>query len=337
MTARERFHKVMAGDASVDRGPVLEWAPWWDKTILDWESQGLPKKLDTEEIFTYFGLESIQRFWFPSITAECPRRETMNRIPIIITDEEDYRRVRKYLLPENSVEMLKGHIKKTLPKYEKGETIVWYTLDGFFWFPRKLFGDEAHLYAFYDYPELYHQICEELLEWQIKQVHAFAKYMIADFMCISEDMSYNHGSMISKEFFDEFMMPYYKRIIPEIKKYGTKVFIDSDGNVDELIPWFMEAGADGVLPLERQAGVDLVEYRKKYPDMLFLGGFDKMCLLQGKEAIKKEFERLLPVIESGKFLIGVDHQTPPGVTMENYRYCVQLLEEYSYRCCKLGK
>lgn len=33
MTTRERFRRVMAGDAAVDRLPAIEWAYWWDKTL----------------------------------------------------------------------------------------------------------------------------------------------------------------------------------------------------------------------------------------------------------------------------------------------------------------
>lgn len=334
MTIRENFHKLMNGDPTLDAAPAIEWAVWWNKTLEEWEEAGMPKNMSQEEVFHYFGLDNNTQFWFPALKPDCPKINLGHGTPIIIRDEEDYARLRDYLLPDNSVERMMEKIQKTIPKYEKGETIVWYTLQGFFWFPRVLFGDEAQLYAFYDYPELYHQICEDLLEWQIKTLHKFAQYMKADFMTIAEDMSYNHGSLISKELFDEFMAPYYKRLIPEIKKYGTRVFVDTDGRVDDLIPWFMECGVEGILPLERQAGVDLVEYRKKYPDFLFIGGFDKMCLMKGKEEIEKEFNRLLPVIESGKYMLGVDHQTPPGTTMENYRYYIKLLREYAQRACK---
>ena len=43
--------------------------------------------------------------------------------------------------------------------------------EGFFWFPRKLFGIENHLYSFYDYPELYLEICERYSEWLIEAFH----------------------------------------------------------------------------------------------------------------------------------------------------------------------
>lgn len=334
MTTRERFLKIMEGDPGVDHGPAVEWAMWWDKTLAHWESEGMPAGMTDRELEEYFGLDSMTQFWFPHFTRDCPQPESKYVGPGIVADEEDYHRLRRFFLPENAVELMWEKIQETVPRHERGETIVWYTVNGFFWFPRELFGDEAHLYAFYDYPELYHEICEELVEWQIRQIDHFSRYMRADFMTIAEDMSYNKGSMISRQLFTEFMLPYYKRLIPEIKKYGTKVFVDSDGDVSQLIPWFQEAGVDGILPLERQAGVDLVEYRRLYPDFLFLGGFDKMCMFQGKEAIRREFERLRPVVESGKYLIGMDHQTPPGVTLEDYRYYVELLKEYNQYACK---
>lgn len=333
MTTRERFHKTMEGDPSVDRAPVIEWATWWGETLQGWEAEGLPTGMNSEQLFEYFGLDNNTQFWLQTVEKNCPSTPTSNAVPIIIRDESDYNRVRHFLLPEDAVERIKSDLLKTVPKYERGETIVWYTLEGFFWFPRKLFGDEAHLYSFYDYPELYHRICDDLLEWQIRQVDAFAKYMKADFMTIAEDMSYNNGPMISEQMFDEFIAPYYKRLIPEIKKYGTKVFVDTDGKVDRVIPWVKAAGVEGILPLERKAGVDLVSYRNEHPDFMFIGGFDKMCILKGKQEIKNEFDRLLPVIESGRYIPSMDHQTPPGTTIENYRYYVSLLNEYCQRAC----
>ena len=332
MTNRERFRKIMEGDPTVDRSPVVEWACWWDKTVLDWMNQGMPEPKTAQDLFQYFGLDDMEQFWFNHYSPACPK--PANGSEYLITCEEDYDRIRPFILPEDAVEQMLPQIERTIPKYERGETIVWYTVNGFFWFPRELFGDEQNLYSFYDEPELRHRICEDLLEWQIRQIDRFAGYMKADFMTIAEDMSYNLGPMISKDFFEEFMLPYYKRLIPEIKKYGTKVFVDSDGNVESMIPWLIEAGVDGILPLERQAHVDLVKLRQQYPDFLFLGGFDKMCLFEGKEAIRTEVERLLPVIRSGRYLIGMDHQTPPGTTLENYRYYLSLLREYGQQACR---
>jgi len=44
--------------------------------------------------------------------------------------------------------------------------------------------------------------------------------------------------------------------------------------------------------------------------------------------MRAEFERLLPVMKKGGFIPSVDHQTPPDVSLENYRCYVSLLKEY---------
>jgi uroporphyrinogen-III decarboxylase len=60
-----------------------------------------------------------------------------------------------------------------------------------------------------------------------------------------------------------------------------------------------------------------------------MGGFDKMVMAQGEAPMRAEFERLLPVMRAGGFIPSVDHQTPPGVSLDNYRTYVRLLREYT--------
>ena len=95
-----------------------------------------------------------------------------------------------------------------------------------------------------------------------------------------------------------------------------------------MIPWFIDAGIDGVYPLERQAGVDVSQMRRNYPKFLMMGGYDKMVMSLGEADMRAEFERLLPVMRSGGFIPSVDHQTPPGVSLEQYRIYLSLFEEY---------
>ena len=332
MTNRERFHLTMNGDGSVDRCPIIEWATWWDKTIKCWEKEKMPKGMTSMELFDYFDLDRHCQFWFKHRKRNCPKPK-WHGAPLI-KSPDDYKQIKKYILPDNAVKRELAKFMENRTDIENGETILWYTLEGFFWFPRTLLGIEGHMYAFYDMPELYHEICKDLLEWHFGVVEAFSEIAAADFMTFAEDMSYNLGPMISRECFEEFIEPYYKQLIPEIKKRGTRVILDSDGDISSAVPWFIGAGIEGILPLERQAGVDIAALQKKFPDFLWLGGFDKMSLLEGKAAIDGEFERLRPAIRRGKYIPSVDHQTPPGVSVENYRYYVKKLEHFCKQACK---
>ncbi|MDO8685571.1 MAG: uroporphyrinogen decarboxylase family protein, partial [Clostridiales bacterium] len=152
--------------------------------------------------------------------------------------------------------------------------------------------------------------------------------LLPDMVGFAEDMSYNHGPMLSHGLFNEFLLPYYRKVIPHIKQNGVKIMIDSDGDITSMIPWLINAGIEGAYPLERQSGVDVARIRREYPGFLIMGGYDKMVMSKGEADMREEFERLLPVMKSGGCIPSVDHQTPPGVSLKNYRIYIRLFEEY---------
>ena len=329
MTNRERFAAVLNGEKP-DRLPTVEWASWWDQTLNAWQKQGLPPEcLDAHKCFAYYGLDDISQIWFGHQRYDFPIPPVHGHG--VMENEADYEELKKKLYAQDRIDACIELAKSLRKRHERGDFTLWYTLEGFFWFPRTLFGIENHLYAFYDYPELMHRINREHTDCLLRFLEELYKVVTPDFMTFAEDMSYNHGPMLSKECYDEFLLPYYKEVIPFIKSKGTKVLIDTDGNVEPLIPWFREAGAEGVLPLERQAGVDANRIREKYPEWIMIGSFDKTCMHKGEAAMRAEFERLLPVMRSGRYIPGVDHQTPPDVTVENYRIFVRLLKEYAQK------
>jgi uroporphyrinogen-III decarboxylase len=159
----------------------------------------------------------------------------------------------------------------------------------------------------------------------------FLPVCVPTFITIAEDMSYNHGPMISKRTFDDFVAPYYRQLVPRLLERDIIPFIDTDGDVTLLVPWFAELGIKGFLPLERQAGVDGLKLRERYPGLLMIGHFDKMTMNRGEAAMRAEFERLVPLMKTGGFIPSVDHQTPPGVSLEQYHDYLRLLHEYVYR------
>lgn len=332
MNIRERFKATMSADPGTDCCPVIELTAWWDKTIKYWEGEGLPEGKTQRQIFSYFSLDHYFQFMFNTRLPECPN-PPYHGAPLI-SDERGYMALRPLILPDDAVDRILPQVYEARAVNSADSALVWYTFEGFFWFPRVLLGTEAHLYAFYDKPRLYHIICEDLLEWQIKVVEKLSLYIETDFMTFAEDMSYINGPLISEMAFDEFMAPYYQKIIPIIKGHGTRVIIDSNGDVTTCIPWFIRCGIEGALPLEKQAGVDIGLLRARYPDFLLMGGFDNTCILDGKEAIDAEFARLAPTIRKGRYIPSLDHQTPPGAPIDVYKYYVAQLRHFSGQACK---
>lgn len=333
MKANERFSSYIKGEA-VDRLPVVEWAPFWTETLARWEKEGVDTTVrgleDIRRIQRGFGLDACLQTYFTWRTDKTPVAKSFGAG--IMKTEADYDELKKTLFRHPS-EFYTKEFYAWLDDIanKQGDTINWFTVEGFFWMPRELFGVEDHLFSFYDCPELLHRICEDYLKWMQTVIEFIGNTFKFDFMTFAEDMSYNNGPMISKDIFDEFLAPYYNKIIPTIKKLGVPVVIDSDGDITRAVDWYASVGADGMLPLERKAGVDVSEYIKKQPQMFFIGHFDKTCMSKGEDAMRAEFERIMPSWQKGKVIPAVDHQTPPDVSVETYKKYVRLLKEYSTR------
>lgn len=334
MTSRERFRAVMQF-RPVDRLPMLEWAHWWDQTLDRWRGEGLPPELtDRYDICRHFGLEVYRQEWLRPVHWEAPQPAAHGAG--ILGDPAGmaaaYDRLHHHLYQVlDGWPVAPDRWRLIADEQRRGDGVAWFTLDGFFWFPRVLMGIEHHLYAFYDEPELMHRINAELAAWMLKIIDRVCAHCVPDFMTFAEDLSYNNGPMLAEEMFDEFMLPYYRLVVPRLRDRGIRVFIDSDGDITRALPWFARAGIEGVLPLERQAGVDLAGIRRDHPRALFIGHFDKMTMTRGEAAMRAEFERLLPVMRQGGFIPSVDHQTPPGVSLAAYRIYLRLLGEYVRR------
>lgn len=334
MTNRERFQRAMRFEP-VDRMPMMEWATWWDRTLDNWKGQGLvidrqPGLDEGQSLQKQLGLDLHLQCWAGFTTGSTPK-PACHGAPIVRTLQE-YERILPTLYPENPLDV--DRLTEYARWQRAGEAVVWVTLEGPFWGPRVLMGIEPHLYAFYDQPQLMHRINEDLTRYNLRVIDQLCQIVTPDFMTFAEDMSYNNGPMISEALFDEFMLPYYQRMVPELKRRGIRVLVDSDGDITSAAPWFDRAGIEGILPLERQAGVDLMALRERFPQMLFIGHYDKMCMPRGEAAMRAEFERLLPLMRQGGFVASVDHQTPPGVTLEQYGIYLRLLREYAYRAAE---
>ena len=333
MNTRERFHAIMNFEP-FDRLPLLEWAAWWELTLDRWRGDGLSADLqDRYAIARYFGQDIYKQYGVRAQTADCPT-PIQHGAPLI-ANEKDYDEFRKYLYPNPAIDP--AFLRQCAEEQQRGEIVLWITLDGFFWFPRILLGIEPHLYAFYEQPELMHRINGDLKEYLLRVLDEIGSVCAPDFLTFAEDMSYNHGPMLSRDLFDEFLKPHYLEVLPRIKALGTIPFIDSDGDIATPLHWFEETGLRGILPLERQSGVDIASLRAAHPKMRFIGHFDKMVMHQGEKALRAEFERLLPTAARGGFLPSCDHQTPPGVSLQDYQLYMALFAEYAQEAGRLSR
>lgn len=87
-------------------------------------------------------------------------------------------------------------------------------------------------------------MCRDLLSYHLRTLPRVFAILKPDFIMLSEDMSYRNGPMLSEKFFNEFLAPYYRELVPFLKENDVPLFLDSDGNFSEMIPWLLAVGMD---------------------------------------------------------------------------------------------
>ena len=196
--------------------------------------------------------------------------------------------------------------------------------------PRQLMGEEEICYAFYDHPELIHDILNTFAETCIRIFEIVTHKIQIDILNVHEDMAGKSGSMMSPDMIREFVKPYYLRCWNFLKEKGCRLFEqDSDGNMNSVINAFLESGINCMYPMEPGSGMDIVEIRKKYGDKLaFYGGIDKYKLRGSKADIEAELEyKIPPIVKTGACMFALDHRIPNGVPLENYKFYMKKMCE----------
>jgi len=152
-----------------------------------------------------------------------------------------------------------------------------------------------------------------------------------DHIHIWEDMSGRQGSLLSPAMVESFMMPCYDRIRDFAVAHGVRVVsVDTDGDCSELVPLMMDHGVNMFFPFEVQAGNDIREYRRLYPELGITGGLDKRCMAGTEAAVREEIERCEEMLRHGRFVPAFDHLIPPDAKWPLYKMAAEGVKELCY-------
>jgi len=197
--------------------------------------------------------------------------------------------------------------------------------NGFYWRAREFMGTERLSYAWYDYPELMHEIMGHFADLVIETSRPVIERIDVEYFALNEDMSMKAGPLLSPKTYREFIYPHLRRLTDFMYSHGVAHFaVDTDGNPTDLVPLLMDAGVDTLWPLERASDMDPVALRQRFGRSLRLwGGVDKRVLAIGPKAIRQHLLELAPLIEEGGYIPTIDHTVPPDVSWDNFCYYVE--------------
>ncbi|MBN2305927.1 MAG: hypothetical protein JXQ72_15705 [Anaerolineae bacterium] len=359
MNDRQRFHATMHYQPR-DRVPISDFS-FWPETLDVWHDQGLPRSVNCENSDAFFGMDPLVRH--PAVNTGLEpafelkvledrgdhevvqqadgvlvlRRKFMSSIPQHIghtlVDRASWHTHYKPRLDPSSPGRYPAdwdsHVKIwTDPNREHMLVLPGGSLYGKI---RDWMGMENVSMVLYDDPAWFEEMVETLADCVIGTLRRVLETGGQFDACgIWEDMAYRSGPLMSPRHFTQFLVPHYRRIADLLRSYGVDViWVDCDGNIDRLIPLWLEAGINCMFPLEIGTwGADPVRYRQQYGrDLLMMGGFDKHILAESKNAIRREVDRLAPLVADGGYIGFCDHRVPPDVPLANYWFYLETARE----------
>ena len=159
--------------------------------------------------------------------------------------------------PSNSgrYEGLEEKLATVRQQAQAGYHVTQHVIGGYMYL-RSLIGPADLLYMFYDNPALIHDCMKSWFELADAVIARHQAVVALDELYLAEDICYNHGPLISPEMMREFLFPYYRQLIRNVKSRqsgsGKKLFlqIDTDGDARTVIDIYREIGMDYMSPCE---------------------------------------------------------------------------------------
>lgn len=362
MTERERFHACMRYEP-VDVVPHWTWGGW-PETIERWKTEGYDPERDSIAQGAS-PVHWIGHWFFPNPPFEhriveeddehvlyvnhegILMREMKNNphssmpqfVRFPVTSREDFRAFwRERMQPD-----LSGRIGpdwrdrlKALHASEIPLIVIADRWGGFFGPLRNLVGVETLCTLFYDDPAFVEEMMDADADFLTAMMDQILDVVPVDAFAFWEDMAYRTGPLLTPRLARKYMLPRYKRVVEFLQSRGVEwIALDSDGQIWDLIPIWLDAGLNCLYPFEVQAGMDVVEVRRRFGRSLRMwGGVDKRAVAAGPAAIEADLERVRPLIEEGGYVPMLDHSCPPDISWPNYVYYMRRLGEVCGACVR---
>ncbi len=104
---------------------------------------------------------------------------------------------------------------------------------------------EDTMINFYEEPGAMHELIDYLTEWECRIADEYFKYTKPEVLFHHDDWGSQRSLFFSREMFDDFLLPAYKKICGYWKELGIKYIVHhSDSYAADLVPEMIEMGVD---------------------------------------------------------------------------------------------
>ena len=195
----------------------------------------------------------------------------------------------------------------------------------------ELFGYQPALMALLDSPPLCHRLLERFTAMVTAQVQRYAPHQ-PDAILISS--AFAGAGFISREMYQEFVLPYEQRVIEVIHDFGIPAYTHTCGAIGDRLDLMAQTGLDGIDTLDPPplGTVDLAQAKQESGKRLFFkGNLDAVNEMLGADDVTFR-EAVLDRLRIGKpgsgYILSSACSVAPRVAPQRLILLSELAEEY---------
>lgn len=171
---------------------------------------------------------------------------------------------------------------------------------------------------------------EHLAEFAVSAAARALRDLPLDFALIRERSAYQAPMLANSGELEGLLSPCYRRWSDALEKAGVTIrLVEAPGNVASLVPMWLEAGLNGLCPVEASAGLDARALRARYGQALALiGNVDHRALAGKWRDIADELHgKARDFLWQGGYIPTPDRPVSSEVPLENYEYYLETLKK----------
>ena len=162
----------------------------------------------------------------------------------------------------------------------------------------------------------------------------FDRAGVPDGVWIYEDLGYRDRLFASPETFKEMIFPYFAELVEFCHGYDLPVVLHTCGFTEPALDMIVDAGFDGLHPMEVKAGNDALRIADGYKDKLcFIGGLDERILESGdRDLIRAKVTEIVEGMKArgARYVYASDHSISTNVDYEDFQFAIDVYREHMY-------
>ena len=244
-----------------------------------------------------------------------------------VTDITDHK---NYNFPDPQALHRFAQLEQAVERFGDKRAVVLNLRDG--WSDmRDLLGYEEAMIQFMMEPQHFSDLLNRVVDYNLELASIAKKRYDLNIVATTDDIAFASGLLLPLPQYLDLIGPAFKRIMQGYKQLDYLIVKHCDGNINDLMEFWIECGIDCIDPIDPDGGMTLAEAKERYGSRIAIKGNVncKGALCSGTpQDVADEVKSCINTAGKSGYVLSSSNTIHRGVKPENYRAMLNALRKF---------